>query len=191
MEFNYSCVYCEIRESEYGNAETFRIDHYAPQVHFPWLRTAYFNLFYSCEACNGAKLDHWLYLNEIDHIINPFEEDVDLVLDKSDSRWAPFNGNPTGRFNVERFSLDSDFLAGVRDRRLENQSIMEAIPPALSMLDELQSFAISQAPHLVDEIMNLKVLLGDEILPLSQNVLLPKAEKRKPKRRKKIRNKDS
>src|SRR3990167_10245110 len=86
-DFEYSCAYCNISETELQNLRLFHIDHYKPKgnKHFPSfaaLRNDYTNLLYSCYDCNGHKGEYWpnplkKIFKAFDYVINPCLEDPD------------------------------------------------------------------------------------------------------------------
>lgn len=57
-EFVRQCVYCRMPDGIKGD-DAFGVDHYRPSSKFPELRTAYGNLFYSCNTCNRRKGNFW------------------------------------------------------------------------------------------------------------------------------------
>src|SRR5271156_2595435 len=60
-EFDHTCVYCDVWESEMGGKKSFHIDHYRPKEkpQFKQLIAEYTNLLYSCRDCNEFKDDYW------------------------------------------------------------------------------------------------------------------------------------
>ena len=58
IEFSGRCVYCRALDRIKG-PETFGVDHYRPQNHFPLLSAEYLNLYYACNLCNSRKSDFW------------------------------------------------------------------------------------------------------------------------------------
>lgn len=56
LDFWFSCAYCSIAEVE-ARGLGFEIDHYRPQDRFPEFKSAYANLYWSCELCNIKKGD--------------------------------------------------------------------------------------------------------------------------------------
>lgn len=57
-EFAGQCVYCRLPDYLRGY-DTYCVEHYRPQRHFPGLVCAYSNLFYACATCNRRKGDYW------------------------------------------------------------------------------------------------------------------------------------
>ena len=89
-EFDYTCAYCGVFESENGSASNFEIDHYAPKKKFPQLSSNYSNLFYSCGICNRLKGDYWPAEVDVQQgavILNPVDFDLDDHFDKESSEW--------------------------------------------------------------------------------------------------------
>jgi HNH endonuclease len=55
-EFTFRCVYCLQRETWYGRATSFNVEHSIPVSVDPQKTCEYDNLLYSCSTCNNAKL---------------------------------------------------------------------------------------------------------------------------------------
>ncbi len=110
-DFDHTCVYCGVWESEMGGKKSFHIDHYRPKEkpQFKHLIAEYSNLLYSCRDCNEFKDDYWpnpiqWLLEQI--FIDPCEYDVEQHIDKSQHVWA--GKTRMGIFNVEELHLAED-----------------------------------------------------------------------------------
>lgn len=55
VEFDFTCVYCRLREAMNGGEVNFQIDHFLPKCDNEHLACAYSNLLYSCAKCNNVK----------------------------------------------------------------------------------------------------------------------------------------
>lgn len=89
-EFDYCCVYCNVREPEIGGSQSFHIDHYAPQSQFLEKEVDYSNLFYSCRVCNNRKRDFWPtepQKTSGEFILNPCDHDFDKHYDRNNEEW--------------------------------------------------------------------------------------------------------
>lgn len=60
-DFLERCAYCLINELYAGRARCFELDHFKPKSRpeFAHLINDFYNLYYSCRACNGNKHDNW------------------------------------------------------------------------------------------------------------------------------------
>jgi hypothetical protein len=119
-EFDHSCVYCDVWESELGGRKSFHIDHYRPKERkqFKHLIANYSNLLYSCRDCNEFKTDYWpnfldWFLGRI--YLNPCQHDVALHIDKTDYIWAGLTN--TGIFNIEELHLAEETRTVLREER--------------------------------------------------------------------------
>lgn len=61
IEGHHQCVYCAIREADFGGYRNFHVEHFRPKSldRFKHLALDYFNLFYACSICNGFKSNDW------------------------------------------------------------------------------------------------------------------------------------
>lgn len=59
---SHRCVYCSVRDAEFGGLANFEIDHFRPhsRSEFEHLREKIANLFLACSICNRLKSDEWL-----------------------------------------------------------------------------------------------------------------------------------
>jgi hypothetical protein len=59
IEGRQQCVYCAIREPQFGGLRNFHVEHYRPKKRFAELTNTFSNLFYCCAICNSFKGDDW------------------------------------------------------------------------------------------------------------------------------------
>ena len=115
FDFFYSCAYCTMTECE-ARGITFEIDHYESKRARSDLIAEYSNLMWSCEECNGLKLD----------LIPPkkaradgyrfFRPDEDIYED----HFEPDGFRVAPKTNVGEFTID-----GVRLNRLSLRRLRE------------------------------------------------------------------
>lgn len=124
LEFSFSCVFCDLFETENGSEDNFEVEHYVPQVPRPpqkpfiMLRCIYENLLYSCSVCNGIKHRYWASKTQRERgqfYLNPTRHDIDEHIDRSQPKWVGITD--TGVWNVRRLHLDSDTLSVIRSGR--------------------------------------------------------------------------
>lgn len=149
LEFLYACVYCDSYESELGGEDNFEVEHYVPQSKCPMLKCIYENLFYSCSICNGpaAKWGYWPTKAQREKgrfILNPCRHDIELEIDKSSPKWKGITD--TGKWNVQRFHLDSDTLVSIRLKR-QHAPLASAQTNAANIARILRTFG----NHLTDQ----------------------------------------
>ncbi len=117
-DFDYRCVYCNIREAEDGGSGKFHIDHYQPQKRFPQKSNEYSNLFYSCNDCNRFKSGFWPnFLQRIQgkFILNPCDHDFDIHYNRVNPAWEAIG--KTADWNIERLRLNSPKRIQIRKDR--------------------------------------------------------------------------
>lgn len=117
-EFDYSCAYCNLFESEIGSSKFFHIDHYRPQKKFPKKINDYFNLFYSCPDCNSSKKNYWASVLQrlLDQfILNPCDHDYDVHFDRSNVEWLA--KSKVARWNIDALRLNSQIKLQKREER--------------------------------------------------------------------------
>lgn len=56
-EFDFTCIYCRLRESDFGHwsQSRFAVEHLWPRRHFPERAKDYGNCYYACVSCNSSK----------------------------------------------------------------------------------------------------------------------------------------
>lgn len=113
--FNHRCVYCEIREPEFGGMRNFCVEHYRSKSKFPQLKTAIENLLYACSYCNSFKGNYWpnliqVLLNEI--ILNPRTDDINHHIETSKPEW--YGKTYRGKWNISRLQLSSIRMINIR-----------------------------------------------------------------------------
>src|SRR6185312_7810497 len=117
FDFFYSCAYCTMTECE-ARGITFEIDHYESKRARSDLIAEYSNLMWSCEECNGLKLD----------LIPPkkaradgyrfFRPDEDIYED----HFEPDGFRVAPKTNVGEFTIDGVRLNRLSLRRLRDWS---------------------------------------------------------------------
>ena len=119
-DFDHSCVYCDVWESELGGKKSFHVDHYRPKEkpQFKHLIADYSNLLYSCRDCNEFKSDYWP--NIFDWLmgrffLDPTKYDVDLHINKADHKWS--GSTKTGIFNIDELHLAETPRTVLREER--------------------------------------------------------------------------
>jgi uncharacterized protein (TIGR02646 family) len=77
--FRYRCAYCLTPDDVLGGEEGMKVDHFNPESRHSALRTAWANLYYSCDVCNNRKSDYPTdeELAEGKRLIDPCAEDPD------------------------------------------------------------------------------------------------------------------
>lgn len=135
VELDHSCCWCDTYESETGGARDFHVEHYLPKKKFPHLETAYDNLLYACQDCNGSKLEYYpkdwfrCWIGMI--VLNPFDHDYTKHLDQSKAKWN--HKSAMGWFNIAALHLNADKKMGIRKRRetfrrlsqIENKKLLQ------------------------------------------------------------------
>lgn len=60
-EFDFTCIYCGLRESDFGyrSRSRFSVDHLRPRKLFPRAVDDYANCYYACIYCNTSKGNGW------------------------------------------------------------------------------------------------------------------------------------
>jgi hypothetical protein len=126
-EFDHTCVYCDVWESEMGGKKSFHIDHYRPKEkpQFKHLIAEYTNLLYSCRDCNEFKDDYWP--NPLEWLfgliyLDPCEYDVEEHIDKSDHEWV--GRTRMGIFNVDELHLAEETKITIRLERERLQDLL-------------------------------------------------------------------
>lgn len=127
IEFDHSCAYCQIRETELGGNKSFHIDHFQPQKLFPEKHNDYLNLLYSCRDCNSYKGNYWP--NSIQKffgqfILNPCLNDLEKHYDFSGDIWVP--KSKTATWNLDKLRLNSQARQKIRsERRITLEIVLE------------------------------------------------------------------
>jgi hypothetical protein len=109
LDFNNSCGYCDDSD-EFVDRICFHIDHFAPQLKFPELKTKYTNLVYACRFCNMRKSDHWVgddaavHHNGKEGFVDPCSIDYELHLERNE-RGQIVAKSDLGKFIVRRLNL--------------------------------------------------------------------------------------
>lgn len=124
-DFEHSCAYCNITETEVGNLSLFHIDHYRPQKNklfpnFKALEKTYSNLYYSCFDCNKHKSNFWpnplhKLFKPCDYVIDPCYEDPENHINTTSAEWTHFSD--VGFFNIKRLHLKNALKVKCREKR--------------------------------------------------------------------------
>ena len=150
-DFDYSCAYCNITETELGNLRLFHIDHYRPQKNprfpqFAKLKNAYDNLLYSCFDCNEHKGNFWPDLlhkafHPDHYVINPCDEDAELHLNKSQPLWTHIT--KTGEWNIKRLHLRDELKLRCRKARESHHKKLQQAQQHRAKAQTMLSTALS------------------------------------------------
>lgn len=122
-EFLFLCVYCLHRETWYGRATTFHIEHSTPVSIESEKACEYENLLYSCATCNNAK-------RAILGVPDPCEvafSDCLRVLDNGEVEAL----NESGIKLRDALRLNSKKNVEHRSRWMKNLAVLELHEPAL------------------------------------------------------------
>jgi HNH endonuclease len=164
-EFNYACVYCDVREPELGGTQSFHIDHYRPKSKFPFLEHEYNNLLYACRNCNQYKRDYWPSLlqqlrQEI--VLNPREDQIDTHINKISLQWK--GETRRGNWNLMLFRLNSP-------PRIEQREKRSNIEKTIKRLEKLsQSFKIKLDIAIAHEKTNDIQELKEEVININLEI---------------------
>lgn len=115
------CVYCSIRESDFGGIRNYHVEHLKPKSKFPALINKIENLFFSCSICNIFKSDDWFESKDekLDSIYFPNPSKIDYsVFLKATTSGKIYSEVITGKFIIERLALNRPQLIKLRRRHL-------------------------------------------------------------------------
>lgn len=112
LETSKKCAYCE---SSIDQVSYPHVEHIRPKSKFPELVVEWGNLTVGCEQCNTHKGD---YYNEIEPILNPYEDEPGehLIFAGSMVRQRP--GDELGERSILRLKLYRAALTAAREERL-------------------------------------------------------------------------
>lgn len=152
-EFDHTCVYCDVWESEMGGKKSFHIDHYRPKEkpQFKHLITEYSNLLYSCRDCNEFKDDYWP--NPLEWLLgriylDPCEYDVDDHIDKSDHEWIGLTR--MGIFNIDELHLAEEPKTTVRSERERLHDLLTESQQSLVMAERALQFSLLRGDQIAE-----------------------------------------
>lgn len=117
-EFDYSCCFCDLWESEKGGSHVFAVEHYRPKKRFPKRKTDYNNLLYACPRCNVYKSSYWPTRAQRAadmYILNLCEHDVEIHIDKTNPKWTGISS--AGSWNIIKLRLTSRLKEKIRKNR--------------------------------------------------------------------------
>ena len=124
-DFSECCAYCLLHELLSGGVDNYELDHFRPKskpsagmdLH------NFYNLYYSCHACNHYKSDSWPddALAQLGYrFVNTCEEDFSTHFRaEQDGRWAPLT--PAGEYTEARLRLNRTHL--IEMRKLLNEIV--------------------------------------------------------------------
>ena len=139
-EFDYACVYCNVRESEMGGSKNFQIDHYRPASRFPELKCEYSNLYYSCPDCNRSKRAYWpskIKRSLGRYILNPCDHDVDQFIKKEGINWQ--GKKRAGWWNILFLRLNSQAKLEIRQARNDKSELAARLRREKAELEEMMA----------------------------------------------------
>ena len=64
------CVYCDLHEHEFSGQKSMQLDHFRPEVKFPYLANDPHNLVWACGPCNRGKWNRWPALETDDTFVD-------------------------------------------------------------------------------------------------------------------------
>ncbi|MBM4031051.1 MAG: HNH endonuclease [Planctomycetes bacterium] len=171
-EFSFTCVYCRLRESDFGywSHVHFSVDHLRPKEHFQHLAKDYDNCYYACSPCNSSKGDSYPSAEEEaagfrfldpckDVVSEHFAMEEDTVVAVAGSRIAQYTLDEVRNINAEvptkrrrrRILNRARELGELRRRLLAAAAVEPALVSGLlsridSWLAELKSATTSPLP---------------------------------------------
>jgi hypothetical protein len=171
-EGRYQCVYCAIKEQQFGGLRNFHVEHYRPRKHFPQLTEDIVNLFYACGICNSFKGGSWPSEPDADHSVAAFPcpADVDYsdILNIEDD-YTLVSSVRAGCFLIERLYLNRPQL--IYTRRffamvLRLRALAEEVTQLIEHLDASNSSAMIR---LIREQAAATLLLADAMALIPYN----------------------
>ncbi|MCW5933211.1 MAG: HNH endonuclease [Fimbriimonadia bacterium] len=157
MRYHYQCGYCGVAEHEIGSF--LEIDHFRPKI--AGGTDDLDNLVYCCSTCNRTKNVFWSE-NELNRLLHPILDNVSAhIYEQEDGFLSPLT--PLGAFHVERLRLNRPALLILRQKRLQEQRMREAVP-------QIQSEVNSLLQQILEE-ERLSIELKEKIMRLLERML--------------------
>ena len=115
-DFRRTCAYCVLSELWAGGVENFELEHFRPKSLFPHLSSNFYNLYWSCHACNKLKRTLWptpemlhAGIGFVDLCASSFEEHF---VDEPDGTWTA--KTESARFTIEMLQLNRPHMVQLR-----------------------------------------------------------------------------
>ena len=128
--FEQCCAYCYLHEDHVGGRRNFELDHFCPRRVCPDKVDDFYNLYWSCHACNmpGSKHGNW----PDDELIAMGYGFVDLCVDRFEDHYTLL---PDGTLNaltkkaaytIRQIGLNCKDLKRLRERLQQQKQRMDA-----------------------------------------------------------------
>jgi uncharacterized protein (TIGR02646 family) len=132
LDFRQCCAHCCLHERFAGGEENFELDHFCPKWKCPDLVEDFYNIYYSCHACNSSrkKWKHWPSASLAAESIGF----VNLCKDDFDQHYELL---PTGellprsasaQYTIDSIRLNSEHLVRIRALLLNEGKAMDKEP---------------------------------------------------------------
>lgn len=176
-DFSYECAYCKLQEKELGiiDSSYFEIDHFRPQsdTDEDFNPHLYFNLYYSCQKCNGEKSDKWS-----ENLLDPCRDDIfsgecPPIVEgyNPEFNFKYIAKNKKGELYIDTFKLNSRYNIKIRKRRihrenniLEIDKLIDEIICKFERKNDINNY--EELSVLLDRLRNRK---NEEIIDLLKN----------------------
>lgn len=131
-DFDQCCAYCYFHERHAGGEENFEIDHFCPQWKCLDRINDFYNLYYSCHACNSTRKKwKWWPSDEqtannigfVDFCVDDFNAHYQVL---PDGALKPLS--KSAEYTIDRIRLNSDHLKKMRALLLKEGKAFDKEP---------------------------------------------------------------
>jgi hypothetical protein len=128
-DFERCCAYCYLHEEHLGGQRHFELDHFCPRRFCPERTEDFYNLYWSCHACNGpmGKHSHWpsdevraLGYDFVNLCEDFFEDHFEI---RADGSLKPLTKK--AEYTIRHIGLNHEDLNRLRARLLQEERRMD------------------------------------------------------------------